>query len=62
MVLVVPSITKKQQQTITLQRFSLQNASYLEIVGIFQDPVLHHGWRTGAIIPELEVLTTTSHT
>ena len=20
-----------------------------------QDPVLHHGWRTGAIIPELEV-------
>ena len=24
----------------------------------FQDPVLHIGWRTGAIIPELEVCST----
>ena len=25
---------------------------------LFQDPVMRHGWRTGAILPELEVLGT----
>lgn len=42
-------LLKEMNETITLPAVSD------EFILFFKDPSLKHGWRTGAIIPELEV-------